>query len=232
MSEDARVALAIYDLDRTITRIPTWTPFLLSASWELAPWRLALIPLIGVAALGRAIGLHDRDKLKTIMHHYLLGREVNPRKLAGVVERFAERMVRTFIQPGARQCLTSDFAEGRRIVIATAAHRFYAQDIARKLGVTDVVATEAVLDGDGNLRPGFAGDNCYGMAKHGMIVRWLEEQGLKREDTHIRFYSDHISDLPTFEWADEAIVVDAGPALRSLAHQRGWRIASWRAASS
>ena len=228
MMQNGRIKLAIYDLDRTITRIPTWTPFLLRAAWEMAPWRLGLIPVIGLAALGRAVGLHDRDRLKTIMHRYLLGPKVDPRKLAAVVERFADRMTLKHIQPGARQSLTSDRDEGRQIVIATAAHRFYADDIARRLGVADVIATEASLDEFGMVLPNLAGENCYGRAKHRMIMRWLEQQSLSRENTHIRFYSDHISDLPTFDWADEAIVVDAGPTLRALAQQRGWRTVSWR----
>lgn len=230
MTDGTRVRLAIYDLDRTLTRIPTWTPFLLRAAWELAPWRLALIPLIGVAALGRAVGLHDRDRLKMIMHRYLLGPAIEPAKLAAFVDRFADDMVRNFIQPGARQSLASDADEGRRVVIATAAHRFYVENIARRLNVVDVVATEPSLDCAGMVLPGFGGDNCYGAAKQRMIVRWLEDQGLRREDAHIRFYSDHISDLPTFEWADEAVVVDAGRALRSLAHERGWHVTSWRSA--
>jgi hypothetical protein len=44
--------LAIYDMDRTITRTGTYTPFLIHAARRLTPWRLALLPLAIIAMLG------------------------------------------------------------------------------------------------------------------------------------------------------------------------------------
>ena len=38
-------ALAIYDMDRTVTRGPTFGPFLWHAMRRLAPWRALLAPL-------------------------------------------------------------------------------------------------------------------------------------------------------------------------------------------
>ncbi|MDQ3143410.1 MAG: HAD-IB family hydrolase, partial [Pseudomonadota bacterium] len=37
---------AIYDMDRTVTRHATYTPFLLHCAWRLEPWRLILLPLV------------------------------------------------------------------------------------------------------------------------------------------------------------------------------------------
>ena len=36
--------LAIYDMDRTVTKRPTYTPFLLHCAIRRAPWRLLLLP--------------------------------------------------------------------------------------------------------------------------------------------------------------------------------------------
>jgi phosphoserine phosphatase len=44
---------------------------------------------------------------------------------------------------------------------------------------------------------------------------------------HVRFYSDHVSDAPTFAWADEPVAVNAHGPLRALARARGWRIEDW-----
>ena len=38
--------LAIYDMDRTITRHATYTPFLLHCAARRAPWRLLLLPFV------------------------------------------------------------------------------------------------------------------------------------------------------------------------------------------
>ena len=35
--------LAIYDMDRTITRTGTFTPFMIHAAIRLAPWRLSAL---------------------------------------------------------------------------------------------------------------------------------------------------------------------------------------------
>ena len=37
---------AIYDMDRTVTRRATYTPFLLHYALRRAPWRLLFIPLV------------------------------------------------------------------------------------------------------------------------------------------------------------------------------------------
>jgi hypothetical protein len=41
-----KAQLAIYDMDRTITRRATYTPFLVHAALRLAPWRLVFFPLV------------------------------------------------------------------------------------------------------------------------------------------------------------------------------------------
>ncbi len=219
--------LAIYDLDRTITSLPTWTPFLLFATRRLRPARFALLPAIGIAAVGRAAGLMHRDRLKEAMHRLLLGPATPPGQLDDVAEDFAEWIVRRHLRPGARAQLVTDRAEGRRIVIATAAHRFYAEPIARRLGVTDVVATSTRRDAAGRILPTLDGPNCYGAVKQAMIAAWFTGTGLDRATTHIRFYSDHASDQPTFDWVDEPVAVNPHAKLRTLAAARGWQVADW-----
>ena len=38
--------LAIYDMDRTVTRHATYTPFLLHCALRRAPWRLLFLPFV------------------------------------------------------------------------------------------------------------------------------------------------------------------------------------------
>lgn len=216
--------LAIYDLDRTVTRLPTWTPFLLHAAWHNAPWRLLFAPIVVAAMLAYRAGMIDRRTLKQAMHRLLLGTLASER---------ADRLARSFagtvaINPGARSQMAADRAGGRRIVVATAAHRFYAGRIAETLGVDDVIATEAVIDAQGRVTSRIDGPNCYGADKLAMIAAWMAREGIARDDAHIRFYSDHASDAPTFDWADHAIAVNPHGKLRTLAIARGWPIVGWR----
>ena len=217
--------LAIYDMDRTVTRYATWTPFLLHCAAKRAPWRLVLIPLVIGSMLAYVLKIIDRGRLKEISHRLLLGGETDRRVLEPLVESFAERTIASNIRPGALGAIARDKAEGRRVVMATASYRFYACVIAEKLGFDDCIGTNSVLGLDAQVHAKIDGENCYGPAKLRMVTDWLGKSGLSRG--HVRFYSDHASDAPVFEWADEAVAVNPHDRLVWLANQRGWAIEDW-----
>ncbi|HEU4968997.1 HAD-IB family hydrolase, partial [Sphingomonas sp.] len=216
--------LAIYDMDRTVTRRPTYTPFLLHCATRNAPWRLLLLPLVLLSMLAYVARLIDRGRLKEINHRLLLGGAVHPRELKPLVESFADAQLATNIRPGARKAIARDKAEGRRVVLATASYRLYADAIAERLGFDDVIGTGSVIGLDERVHAKIAGENCYGPAKMRMISDWVEKSGLTGAHGHVRFYSDHVSDAPAFEWADEPVAVNPHGKLRSLAQERGWAI--------
>jgi HAD superfamily hydrolase (TIGR01490 family) len=220
-------ALAIYDMDRTITRRPTYGPFMWFAMTRLAPWRLALAPLVVLTTLAYLAGTIDRGRLKEANFRLLVGR-VAPARLERVVEAFADRQLRTNIMAGARARLAEDKAAGRRLVLATASYRLYAAAIARRLGFDDVIATDVEYDRQGRTVARIDGVNCYGLGKLDMIEAWLQQQGLEREAVHIRFYSDHISDAPVHHWSDEAFATNAHARLVRLAEDEGWEVLDWR----
>ena len=219
-------ALAIYDMDKTVTRRPTYGPFLLHACLRLAPWRLLLAPALLVTGLLYALRLFDRARLKEVNYRLLVG-GVAPVRLEPVVQSFADRQLATNILAGARVRIAEDKAMGRRLVLATASYRLYAAAIAERLGFDDVVATDTLPDGKGRIVARIDGRNCYGLAKLDMIEAWLQSSGLDREAVHIRFYSDHVSDAPVHRWADEAFATNAHARLIRLAEAEGWEVLDW-----
>jgi HAD superfamily hydrolase (TIGR01490 family) len=220
-------ALAIYDMDRTITRAATYTPFLIHAARRLAPWRLLLLPFVILAMLAYVLKLVERGRLKEINYTLLIGRGIAPERLEPVIQSFADKQVATNILPGARASIAADRAAGRRVVMATASYRLYAAAIAERLGITDVIATETGLDANGRIIARIEGRNCYGDEKLAMIQRWLEKEGLSREAVHIRFYSDHVSDAPVHRWSDEPVATNAHDRLIRLARTEGWEVLDW-----
>lgn len=222
------IRLAIYDMDKTITRRPTWTPFLRHAARGRARWRMALAPVAGAGAIAYAARLTGRAGLKGWTQRMMLGPRVPRERIVAVAEAFAARTVATDVLEAARQRIAADRAEGYRVVLATASFRYYAEAIALALGIGDVIATESPWDGAGRLRPGVDGENCYGPAKLRMIEAWLARNAIRRDDAFVRFYSDHVSDAPALEWADEAFAVNPHPPLRRMAQARGWTILEWR----
>lgn len=219
--------LAIYDMDRTITRRATYTPFLIHAALALAPWRLLLVPIALLSMVAYGLGLVDRGRLKEINYGLLIGRSVDPAAMRKVIDDFADRQVAANILPGARRSIAADRAAGRRLVMATASYRLYAGAIAERLGFRDVIATETHLDAHGRIIARIDGANCYGDSKLAMIEQWLEQQGLTREAVHIRFYSDHISDSVVHHWSDEAVATNAHDRLVRLARSEGWEVHDW-----
>jgi HAD superfamily hydrolase (TIGR01490 family) len=218
--------LAIYDMDRTVTRRATYTPFLLQCALHRAPWRLIFLPLVALSMIAYVARLIDRGTLKEINHRLLLG-HAHPRELKPLVESFAEKQLATNIRPGARAAIARDKSEGRRIILATASYRLYADAIAQRLGFDEVIGTGSLIGLDERIRPKIDGENCYGPAKMRMIADWVEASGLKGAHGHVRFYSDHVSDQPAFEWADEPVAVNPHGKLRLLAEQRGWAVEDW-----
>lgn len=226
LATDTQQAVSIFDLDRTLTKRPTYTALLAFMSGRIAPWRLLAAPLVVLAMLGYLCGLYSRQRVKEIEQWLLLGNQVKRSDVEHQAKLFADRIDKDGFFPAGKAAIAKDQAAGRRIILTTAANKFYADELANRLGITEVIATQSVWHGD-HLTARIKGENCYGPAKCRMAARYLEEQGIPRDNVHIRFYSDHISDLPTFEWADERVVVNPSPRLFDHALGLNWSIVFW-----
>lgn len=218
--------LAIYDMDKTLTYAPTWTKFLIVTARLEAPWRLALVPVAVVAAMGYVARLLTRAQLKQFTQRLLLGGCLPEATAIRAADRFADRIDAAGIYIGARDQIALDRAAGYRIVMATASYGFYADAIAARLGFDAVIATGVVRE-NGMIRAKINGENCYGPAKLWMIKAWLAGQGIDRADATVRFYSDHVSDAPALAWADVAVAVNPHTPLREMALARGWAVEDW-----
>jgi HAD superfamily hydrolase (TIGR01490 family) len=220
--------LAIYDMDRTITRTGTFTPFMIHAALRLAPWRLIFVPFAAMVMLAYVAKLIERKRVKELNQAMLIGRRIPAGRLVPIAESFAEKVMRRNVLPGALKSLEENRAAGRRLVLATASSRIWVEPIAAKLGMDDVVATAAIKGIDDYVSHKVDGENCYGPAKLRMIEAWMGLEKLDRSRCHIRFYSDHISDVPVLAWADEAIAANPHGGLRAEAKRRGWTIVDWK----
>ena len=219
--------LAIYDMDRTVTRRATYTPFLLYCALRRSPGRLVFLPLVAWTMVAYVLKLIDRAELKQVNQRLMLGRTIHARDLKPLVDGFADWQVQSNIRPGARMAIMRDKDEGRRLVLATASYRLYSEAIADRLGFDDVIATGSIIGLDDRVHAMIDGENCYGPAKRRMIAEWVEKSDLTGKHGHVRFYSDHVSDAPVFEWSDEPVAVNPHGKLERLAKARGWAVENW-----
>lgn len=215
--------VAIFDLDKTLTRHPTFALWLAWWAVRRAPWRLPLLALFGLLSLGHPLGLASRGWLKLAGQWLLLGR---PRRAD--VEREADGFARWTLRTNAcAQGLAAWRAEqaaGARLVIASASFEYYVAALARRLdGTAAVIATRADWDGD-RLATRLDGPNCYGPAKAQRIRAWLATEALDSGRARIAVYSDSAADLPALLLANEPVAVGPDRRLARTARERGWRV--------
>lgn len=220
--------LAIYDMDKTVTRRATYNGFLLHMAFNKSPWRLFLSPLLPFGLALYAMKIWDRTRLKEFSQTLLVGHRVSPDKFARYLESHAELVVGKNVYPQLRERVAGEKAAGYRHIMATASYRLYVEAIAKRLGFDDVIATDLATNSSGHVLARIDGHNCYDAAKLDKIKTWMAANGLERENCHIRAYSDHVSDAPLLAFADEAFATNPHQPLAEMANANGWEILDWR----
>ncbi len=214
--------VAIFDLDKTLTRQPTFALWLLWWAARRAPWRLPLIALFGLLALGHPLGLASRGWLKVAGHRLMLGRPPRNAVAAEAAGYARWTLRRNRLGPGLAAWERERQADAL-LVIASASFDLYVEAIAERLGADGVIATRAAWDGE-RLAPRLDGANCHGEEKARRIGRWLADSGLAGGSVPLAIYSDSHADLPALQMADEPVAVRPDRRLRAIARARGWRI--------
>ncbi len=209
--------VAFFDLDRTITRAGTYTPFLLHCKGLDLP---AIAGALAAAARYK-LGRTTRDALKARMLDLSIA-GASREQVAAWTESFVTRWVATRLRPGALAAIARHKAAGDRLVLATASFDFYARAFAEKLGFDDVVATRSVWQ-DERLRAALDGPNCYGAAKVAMVKAYMAAH----PGRVVAAYSDHHTDFEFLRLAEKGVAVNPNAKLRALAQAHGLAVVDW-----
>lgn len=228
MTNPKPTLLAIYDMDKTVTRRATYNGFLLHMAFNKSPWRLFLSPLLPLGLALYALKIWDRARLKQFSQMLLIGRSVPKEHFAKYLESHADLVVGKNVYPQLRERVAEEKAAGYRHIMATASYRLYVDAIAKRLGFDDVIATDLSTDSDGHVLARIDGHNCYDAAKLELVKGWMAVNDLDREGCYIRAYSDHVSDAPLLAYADEAFATNPHAPLAEMARANGWEIIDWR----
>ncbi len=222
------IKLAFYDMDKTLTKRATYNFFLWHMMIRRAPWRVILLPLLPIGLMLFGLKIWDRKQLKSFSLRICLGHAVRREEITQYLESHAELVLARNIYPQALARLQRERAEGYIHILVTASYRLYAASIAHRLGIAHVIATDLHTDEKGRILAHIDGENCYDMVKISRIEEWMRAQGYARQNCFVRSYSDHYSDAPLLEYADEAFAVNPHPRLAKLAAEKGWSVIDWR----
>ncbi len=203
--------IVIFDLDRTITRDGTYTPFLLNYAMKHRPSGLLWTPLILFYMLVYLAGGMDRKSLKTQMFRFLVGSPDSVSLNRACVD-YVDRMIDNGVYADALYTIRKWQRQGAHLILATASYDWLANVFAQRLGFNQVVATRSIVR-DGRVIPGVEGDNCYGQAK---LVAVEEAIGLSSmQGREVWFYTDHHSDIPLLDICDRPVAVNANRMLEN-----------------
>lgn len=129
------------------------------------------------------------------------------------------------ILPPARKLIEHHKQQGDTLLIISATNDFITTPIAEKLGIDNLIATQAEMV-DGRYTGQVKGTPSYQQGKVTRLQTWLTEHELDMAGSY--FYSDSHNDLPLLKQADNPVAVDPDPQLRDVAEQANWPIISLR----
>jgi phosphatidylglycerophosphatase C len=186
------------------------------------------LPVWIAALAGYRIGLYSRKPLKQFGIAMFMGRKICPDRLSGIAADFASDIMKAGLQPGAVMQIDIDRKRNAKLILATAAPEFYANKIGDSLGFEHVLATCHITTPDGQITNLIQGENCYAAEKLRRVQGWLLQHGISRNEAHISFYSDDISDSPVLHFADQGYVVNPARKLAKAAVSANWKILDFR----
>ncbi len=146
-------------------------------------------------------------------------------ELSALRDEFMADWIQPLMLDRAAELLRSHRERGHHLLIITATNRVVTGPIAERLGVDELLATEAEHDGH-RYTGKVAGTPCFREGKVTRLHQWLEQNPHRLE--HSYFYSDSANDLPLLEAVGHPIAVDPDPTLEAAARERRWPIISLR----
>ena len=146
-------------------------------------------------------------------------------RLQELHRQFMAQSIEPILLPKAEALLDKHRQAGDFLLIITATNRFVTEPIAARLGVDDLLATEAeIVNGRYSGQP--SGIPCFQEGKVQRLNSWLAQTHHDMQGSW--FYSDSRNDIPLLEAVTHPVAVDPDDTLAQHAEMCGWEIMSLR----
>lgn len=217
------MTLAIFDLDNTLLAGDSdhaWGQFLIDEGLVDADEVKAIND--GFYAEYQA-GTLDIERYLCFALDFLAHKD--PAELDRLHAHFMTQCIEPLITDKALELVEHHRRQGDTLLIITATNRFVTGPIAERLGIDNLIASEAErVNGRYTGKP--TGIPSFQSGKITRLDAWLEDHHETMAGAW--FYSDSHNDLPLLERVDHPVAVDPDDTLRRVAEQNGWPILSLR----
>ncbi len=217
----ASPAVAVFDLDGTLTYRDTFVPWLLGfvAHHPSRWWRLLAFLPIGIAIV---CGVRDRGRLKSWVLRAFAG-GVDSAVLDHWSAAQVQQVVETQLRAGAVATLRAHQAAGDHVILLSASVDAYVPRIGSLLGITEVICTGVRWHEDGRLDGRLTTANRQGEEK-AVVLRALRERFPGRD---FAAYGNTTGDLPHLRLVERPLLVNSNASAKRQAAALGIATDEW-----
>ena len=214
-------ALALFDLDGTLTRRDTLLPYL-AGFLRQHPQRLVRLPLVLPTLARFAIGRGDRGAVKSAAIQAVLAGRTR-QGIGAWTGEFVPRLLAHGMHADALAALEAHRRRGDRLVLLSASPDLYVPAIGSALGFTETVCTGIAWDGE-RLTGRLTTPNRRGAEKARVL------SALRREHPGLEVvaYGNSAGDLEHLALADRAMLVNGSARARRAAARLNIECVTWR----
>jgi len=221
---DVRAA-AFFDLDKTIIAKSSVLAFGRPLYREGLLSKRTIVKSVYAQVVFMLVGADEgkMEKLRIAMLQMIRG--WNRDHVADIVRETLDEIVTPIIFAEALDLIAEHQDAGRKVVIVSSAPEEVVRPIGESLGVDDVIATRADVDGKGN----YTGELAfygYGPHKAEAIAAMAAREGLDLAASYA--YSDSITDAPMLRAVGNPVAVNPDKELARLAREEGWPVRDFR----
>ena len=213
-------AVAVFDLDGTVTRRDTFVPYL--RGWlQRHPARRRRLAMLAAVIRHLATGL-DRGRLKSDLLRACMG-GAGQAEVDAWSDEFVAGLDAAMLCPDALAAIASHRADGDRLVLLSASVDLYVPRIGRRLGFDETICT-GVAWRDGQLDGRLTTANRRGEEKR----RCIDALRQRFPGARLAAYGNSRSDLPHLVAVDRPVLVNGSGRARRAARRLGLRVDDWR----
>lgn len=202
---------AIFDVDRTLIRLPTERLFFAFLLWR------RVLSLRQALSFFQELALHPQGRF----HNKSYLRGLNAPHIQSLAQECYQKFIKPRLSPLGRACLQEHQNQHHQIVILTGSLECLMHPLQQDLKAQWLIATRLQT-----------ASQCYTGVINGLHPRGRNKLHLLKDLSQVAgfdlsqsfAYADHPSDLPLLQHVGHPVAVNPSPILKSFAHTHSWPI--------